>query len=113
MLSHYGRYIYEREGKSIYEDERGFVTYVFWPQQGAVYMEDIYVAYEHRGAGVTYELVKQVEEVAKLKGYKKLVGSVRPTANGATTSLKGMLAHGFEVDSCDGNLIWFKKDIGD
>lgn len=111
MISHYGRYVYEREGKSIHETDKGFVTYVFWPKFNSVYMEDIYVAPEFRRSKVTFELVSAVESVARLKGYKTLVGSVKPTANGATTSLKGMLAHGFEVDSCDGNLIWFKKLI--
>ncbi len=109
MLSHYGRYIYEREGKSIIENEKGFVTYIF--AKDFVYMEDIYVAPEFRRSGATYEFVEKVAEQARLKGYNKLVGTVKPTANGATTSLKGMLAHGFEVDSCDGTLIWFKKEI--
>lgn len=111
MLSHFGSYIYEREGKSIHETEKGFVTYMFWPDLGSVYMEDIYVAPEFRRTKATFELVAAVEAQAKLKGYKTLVGSIKPTANGATTSLKGMLAHGFEVDSCDGTLIWFKKQI--
>lgn len=111
MPSHFANYIYEREGKSIFEDERGFVTYMFWPEQQAVYMEDIYVRPEHRKSGVTYEFVQQVSNVAKLKGYKYLIGTVKPTANGATTSLKGMLAHGFEVDSCDGTLIWFRRNV--
>jgi GNAT superfamily N-acetyltransferase len=111
MPSHYGSYIYEREGKSIYEDERGFITYIFWNDLGSVYLEDIYVAPEYRRSKATFDLVKKVEDEARAKGYKTLVGSVKPRANGATTSLKGMLAHGFEVDSCDGTLIWFKRHI--
>lgn len=110
-LSMYGKYIYEREGKSILEVPEGFATYVYLNDIKAVYVEDIYVLPEHRRSRAAWSMLDRITVIATQKGYNTLVGSVRPTANGSTESLKASIAYGFKIHSCDGNLIWFKKEI--
>lgn len=110
-LSMYGQYIYEREGKCIIETGKGFATYAYMHDIKAVYLEDLFVVPEHRRSKAATELVDAVAEQAKLKGYNTLVGSVAPKANGSTDSLKAVLSYGMKLHSCDGNLIWFKKEL--
>ncbi|MEZ0208561.1 MAG: GNAT family N-acetyltransferase [Candidatus Paceibacterota bacterium] len=111
MPSLYARYILEREGKSIIEDERGFATYSFLPDLRAVYIEDIFVDKAFRNQNVASEYADQIATEAKSKNYKQLIGSVDPRAIGATSSLKVLLAYGFQLDSVAENLIYFKKQI--
>ncbi len=110
-LSLYGQYIQEREGKHIQECEHGFATYVYMNAINAVYVEDIYVVPEQRRSRVAWEMLDSICATAIDKGCHTLLGTVRPLANGSTESLKAILAYGFKVDSCDGGLIWFKKEI--
>lgn len=111
MPSMYANYIYEREGKSIIETEHGFATYNYMHDIKAVYIEDIYVVPDQRKSGAAKNMADEVVRQAKLKGYNTLIGSVAPKAAGSTTSLKVLLAYGMHVHSCDGHLIWFKKEI--
>lgn len=108
MSSNYAKYIEEREGKYIYEDERGFATYVF-NDGGECYIMDIFVQKEYRKDGIATFYGKEIEKIAKEKDCRYLVGSVSPTANGSTESMKFMIAYGFELDSCINNLIFLRK----
>jgi len=112
-MSLYAQYIYEREGKSIIETEYGFATFAYMHDIKAVYIEDIYVVGDKRKSGHGAAMADEIAKQAKLKGYNTLIGSVAPKANGSTSSLKALIAYGFQLHSCDGNLIWFKKEIGD
>lgn len=111
IQSNYAKYIKEREGKSIVEDENGFATYSF--QEHMVYIEDIYVIPEKRKMNVASKYADIIAEEAKKLGYNQLLGSVVPTANGATTSLKVLLGYGFKVYAASDNIIYFIKDIGE
>lgn len=102
-------FLEEREGKSILESEKGFATYYFIDD--AVYMENIFVHPEHRLGGETFKMADEIADIAKSKGYKKMLGSVVPTAKGASLSLKLLLNHGFKLDSATNNFIVVKKEL--
>lgn len=108
-MSHFASYIYERQGKSIIEDEHGFATYYYI--KDACYIEDIYVAQDSRRSGVGSKYADMIAEEAKSKGYTKLMGSVNLTTNGATDSLKALLAYGFQLATANNNIIFLLKDI--
>lgn len=105
----YAKYIHERLGKSILERPEGFVTYSFLGD--SMYIEDIFVLPEHRRSGVGTELANAVIDIAKSKGYNKIIGTVLPTANGSTDSLKALLWYGFQLHSLNGNLIVLTKEV--
>jgi GNAT superfamily N-acetyltransferase len=109
MESNYALYIREREGKEILEDELGFATYVFLPEH--CYIEDIFVRQEYRSSGHASRYADAIAEIAKERGYKKLLGSVCPTAKGSDTSLKVLQAYGFKLSSSDRNMIYLEKEI--
>lgn len=109
MKSLYAQYIDEREEKKIVENEFGFATYKIYGD--AVYIEDIFVVPAMRKTGMAKTIVDQICFYAKEQGAKKVFGSVDVTANGATDSIKFLLAFGSAVHSTSGNLIYFSKDI--
>jgi ribosomal protein S18 acetylase RimI-like enzyme len=109
VSSLYAQYIKEREGKETIETDKGFATYTYVPE--GCYIQDIYVHPDHRKEHVCFNLADQIVEIAKEKGCKKLFGTVCPSANGSTTSLKVLLAYGFKLESSGNNLIVMVKEI--
>lgn len=107
----YSKYVHERLGKQVLEVEHGFATYIFMDDQKAVYIEDIYVDPDFRKSGIASEMANQITLIAIEKGYKKIIGTVVPSTNGSTDSLKTMLAYGFRLDSTTNNLILLTKEI--
>lgn len=108
-MSHFGNYIKERLDKHIIEDENGFATYLY--ENDYVYIEDIYVVKEKRKENIASAYADKIAQIAKSKGYDKMLGSVCPTAKGATTSLKVLLGYGFKVLSAEHDIIYFIKEI--
>ena len=108
-MSLFGDYIKERLDKSIVENEHGFCTYFF--VNDGVYIEDLYVSPEHRKSHVAAKLADQVAEIAKEKGFKRMYGSVQPSAKGSTASLKVLLAYGMSLESSGPNAILMSKGI--
>lgn len=111
MESNYALYIKEREGKEILESEKGFATYYFLSD--GCYLQDIFVKPEYRESKEATRMANNIAEIAKLKGFNKLYGTVCPTTNGSTESLKVLLAYGFKLDSSLNNLIVLVKDLGE
>lgn len=112
-MSLYAEYISEREGKHIVEDEFGFATYSFVEHLNAVYIEEVFVLPQFRQTGIGASYVSRISELAKSSNYENVITSVSPKAKGATTSLKAILGVGFQLDSMDANLIYFKKSTKD
>jgi Acetyltransferase (GNAT) family len=106
----YAEYLKEREGKNVLENEHGFVVFKYFDE--FTYIIDIYVKPEMRKSHVASVLANEVCAISKALGKKQILGSVDVRANGATDSLKVLLAYGMHVDSIDGQVIYFKKDIG-
>jgi len=109
IKSLYAQYIEEREGKFIIEHAEGFATYLFLSEH--VYIEDIFVTKEARKSGVAAQLADQIAEIAREKGFKKLLGSVDIRANGADTSLKVLQAYGFKLYKSEQNMIYLEKSL--
>jgi GNAT superfamily N-acetyltransferase len=109
MLSNFGAYILEREGKYIIEDERGFLTYTYLPEY--VYIEDVYVRPEYRKQGVASEWADRVCAEAKSKGYSKLLGTIKTKAKTSTESMATLIAYGLRIYSSDTEAIYLTKDI--
>lgn len=109
MQSHYGLYIKEREGKSILENEHGFFTYKIQGEE--CYIEDIFIKKESRRKNIGTEMADEIYKIAKASGCKFLTGSCIPSTNGATESMKAMLAYGFQIHSCTTDRIVLFKEI--
>ena len=110
-MSLYAEYITERTADKIIEAEDGFVTYRFLNDGKTVYVIDVYVVPKSRGSGRASQLVNMVADIAKESGAIEMLGTVVPSANGSTISLKGLLAFGMKLQSSSNDLIIFRKDL--
>lgn len=108
-MSLYAQYITERLNKQIIEDSEGFAVYYF--ENDYVYLEDIYVIPEKRKTKKASEMADKIASIAKKAGYNKMLGSVVPTANNSTTSLKVLMGYGFSLLAAQDNIIYFIKEI--
>lgn len=108
-MSLYAKYIAEREGFRIVEDEFGFATFIF--TVNGCYIRDIYVIPEFRNGKIASQYADKVAAIARANGYKSLIGTVCPAAKGSTDSLRVLLAYGFTLTHVDGPLIYFAKEI--
>jgi ribosomal protein S18 acetylase RimI-like enzyme len=110
-MSLYADYIRERTGDEIIERDNSFVTFRFLNENKAVYIVDIFVKPDCRDKNVAGQLADTVAQIAKAKGCTEMLGSVMPSAKGSTTSLKILLAYGFQLQSAGNDAIIFRKDI--
>lgn len=110
-MSLYSSYISEKTGDHVYETDKGFAVYAYQDDFKTVYIKDIYVTPEFRKTREAATIADNIVRVAKELGCTKVLGSVVPGLRDSTSSLKVLLAYGFELDSSANNFILFKKDI--
>lgn len=103
------KYLEERENISYIEEEHGFATYKIIGQD--VYLQDIWVEKDFRQTKLASEMADKIVKIAKQKQCKRLIGSVVPSANNSTTSLKVLLGYGFKLFKSQDNFILFEKLI--
>ena len=108
-MSLYAKYIAERGGKFIVEEEHGFATFSYL--QDGIYIEDIYIEKDYRKLGNASSMADKIALIAKDQDYKYLYGTVCPEAKGSTESMKVLLAYGFQLHGSIQNLVWFRKEI--
>jgi ribosomal protein S18 acetylase RimI-like enzyme len=108
-ISNYGLYISEREGFNIVESDKGFATYKITGDE--CYIRDIYVRPEFRDENIASEMADKIAIIAKEKNCTHLSGSVDTNANGATISIKVLLAYGFKVLRNSFSMILFVKEL--
>lgn len=108
-ISNYALYLSEREGFSIVESSKGFATYKISGNE--CYIRDIYVRPEFRDQKIASNMADEIAIIAKEKGCSHLSGSVDTNANGATTSIKVLLAYGFKVLKNNFSMIIFSKEL--
>lgn len=107
-------YLRERDPSlKVLEVKEGFATYKYLDlgNEKAVYIEDIYVLPEYRNQDIASRMSEMVQDEAKMDGCKYLLGTVCPSSNNATASLKVLLAHGMTLLKSENDLIWMYKEI--
>lgn len=106
----YVDYLRERTGDRVAHNDMGFAVYRF-VEEKTVYIVDIYVKPDFRKQGVAGDIADIVVDLAKQRGCTKLIGSVVPSANGSTVSMRVLLGYGMTLDSSANDFILFKKEI--
>lgn len=108
-MSLFSEYLKELGTKQIVEDEYGFAT--FYKFNDGLYIEDIFVKKEFRDKGYASKYADIIAQLAKEQDLLKLYGSVRPSANGSTTSMRVLMAYGFKLHSASNDAIIFVKEL--
>ncbi len=110
-MSLYAEYLKERTNDEIIEVDEGFATYRYIDNGTTVYIVDIYVRPECRKYGHAAALADLIAKTAKTNGCTSMIGTVMPSSNGSTDSLKVLLAYGMKLDKAIDNGIIMRKDI--
>jgi hypothetical protein len=105
----YKNYLKERENLQVLESSVGFAIYR--QEQHALFLQDFYIAPEHRRSRHTSDLLLQVEQIAAKNGNKILYTLCDPAAAGSTISLKACLKRGFVLSHCAQNVVYLKKEL--
>jgi ribosomal protein S18 acetylase RimI-like enzyme len=111
-LDLFAEYLQERRGMSLLvaAEGQGFATYRITP--GAeVYIQDIYVQPAFRRYGVAVDLANEIAAMARLHGCTFMLGTLDPTARGATEGLAVMLAYGFRLQEVAATHIILRKEL--
>lgn len=108
-MSLYGKYIKEREGKEIIENDYGFASYSVTPD--GIYVENIYILPTFRKSGIAVDLEKQIIEIIKQKGLKYLYSSVAINTPDCSANLARLIKHGARLHSAANNLIFCVKEV--
>lgn len=109
-MSLYAEYIKEHRNDEIIEMEHGFATYRYL-DSNSVYIVDIYIQPDHRKSKLASVIADEVVKASKLRGCTKLLGTVTPSANNSTVSLKVLLGYGMSLKSSSNDLIIMEKEI--
>ena len=110
-MSMYAEYLKERTKDQILEDQGGFATYRYLDDGKTVYIVDIYTVPEARDRGHAAALANRIATEAKERGCTSMIGTVVPSTNGSTASLKVLLAYGMSLDNAGLDYIVMRKDI--
>lgn len=102
-------YFKELKNLEVYESENGFVLYRIQPPY--LYIRDIYVKPEHRRSHLAATMADGLAEFAKTLGCTHMLGDVEPSNQGATASVKVLLAYGMSVAEANQDEIIFIKEI--
>lgn len=109
-MSLYAEYLRERTGDLMIELDQGFATYRY-PNEKTVYIVDIYVAQPARRQNLARCIADKIVAEAKKRGCTRCLGSVVPSAQGSTDSLRVLLGYGMRLDSSAQDFILFSKEI--
>lgn len=109
-MSLFKEYLEERTNKEVLETDTGFAVFSF-PNPQTIYIEDIYTQKDKRCTYHATILANKIVNIAKERGCTEMWGSVVPTANNSTISLKVLLAYGFKLKSSTDNFILMTKEI--
>lgn len=108
-MSLYANYIKEREGLSIIENDKGFVTYKI--SKPVIFIQDLYVAPEFRRTGAATEFGDAVVKIGKENQCSILRGDVCPTATGASEAMLFQLNYGMKISNSNQDIISLWKEI--
>lgn len=103
----YKEYLKERENAELVEFAHGFVVLKILPD--SIYLQDMYVQPAFRRLKIGTEMLQKVEQIAVAAGKRELFTSCSPPALGSTGSLKAILASGFQLHSCEKDMIYLTK----
>lgn len=105
----WAQYFKEREGFETIENDKGCLTYRISGDE--CYIKDIFVLKEHRRSNVATELADECSKIARDSNCKFLSGTIVPSTRGATDSMMGLVAYGFEIRSAQVDLIILVKEF--
>lgn len=100
MKSLYAKYVEERRGAYVIEEEYGFISFELRPTYSTIFIRDLYILPEYRrkglGTDITYAILNTIDK-EELHKYKFAMANTDKTSNNWQLSEKMILANGFSL----------------
>jgi L-amino acid N-acyltransferase YncA len=105
----FAKYLSEREGKRIIEDERGFIIYKIQGEE--CFLAEGFIQVESRGSSAASDLLRNLIATAKAEGCKTVTATIYLSDPGAMRTLAAALKRGFRVYSANHDVLLIAKEI--
>jgi hypothetical protein len=105
----YAKYISQRAGYEILENEHGFVIYKINGEE--CFIVDMFVDNDKRGTGACKNLINSLVEIAKEKSCKFISGNIHLNDIGCNTTIVAAIYLGFKIIKAEFNILAIKKDL--
>lgn len=109
-VSLYSQYLTERTNDLILENDWGFATYRYMPEN-TVYIVDIFVSPKSRRQDLARTMADCIAAEARAKGCTSMIGTVVPSCKGSHASMLVLIAYGMKLESAGPDLIVFRKEL--
>lgn len=103
------KYLKERGGTDILENEFGFISYRF--SGSDCFICDMYVDSDQRGKSVGRNLIADLNKIALGAGSKRIIANVHLQDPGATNTLGAAFMVGFKLLTAENNIISISKMV--
>lgn len=107
----FAKYIFERKGLSILEDENFFIFYKACGEE--LFIEDMSVDLAVRAIGKGKSAIGQLVEIAKQNNCKEITANIHLWDSGCNNTLAAALLTGFEVRAANNNILLISKSMED
>lgn len=104
----FAQYCEERLGKTVIENDHGFVSIVM---NSVFYIEDIFIKEESRDKDHAKKFFFDCLKLAKEKNYREVYGSVLRTSKNPEKMLSMMISQDFKLSHIIGDMIYLKREI--
>lgn len=105
----YAKYIEEREGAKIIENDYGYLTYKL--RSPECFLANIFVLPEYREEGIGGVLLSALEKEAKINACHVITANIDLKSKLATGTLIAAVKAGFQVISANNDILLIAKEI--
>lgn len=98
----------DREGKTVIENDDGFIVYKFAKE--ACHVDELYLR-SGANRGLDFEMLDFVSKIAKQNDCKRMFGYVHTATNGAQDVLLMFFTYGMRLHSAENDRINLVKDL--
>jgi predicted GNAT superfamily acetyltransferase len=105
----YARYIFEREGIQIIENEVGFVTYKI--NETECFLANIYVDSSKRTNGEARSLLSKLEDIATVHNCQHITANIDLRDKNASSTMLAALKLGFKMVAANHDVLLISKSI--
>lgn len=108
-LDLYRKYIKEREGKELIQNDHAFISYKILGEE--CFVADMYCDNDFRGQGHAFNLAVALIEIAMKSNCKYMSSNVHTELEGAQRSIQLQMKFGFNVIGGSGRVIFLRKEL--
>lgn len=105
----YAKYIKERAGRDILENESGFIIYRCHGEE--CFLVEMFIDTEKRGSRLFADLIRNLSDIAKVAGCKIITATVYVADSGKEHTLSSVFKLGFKILKAEQGVILVGKEV--